>query len=572
MVRLSLAVVLAASVAGAALAQTPAASPPGPTPFASLLLSGLHAERQRDATIAADRFLEALVAAPDNRDLKQRAFLAALMDGRWARAIALAGPLQTEAPFPEAALALAVEAARSGDATALQQALQRLEQGLGPPRGAFGPDMRRQQTRLIAIRLTRAILRAWAEGGVKSGEEEAALSDLAEPLAPFRFLHLGLIRDWKGEHDAAEAAYRSAIAAQQRPSWRLVERLAQFLERRGRSAEAVELYLAARAQGTDPDLVDPALARARSGGPPPAGVTRLADGVAEGLYDLATLLQQDEAGNDLALLLTRMALALQPANPAAVFLLGDVLEDRGQRLKANEVFASIPHGVAVRWSARLKIAANRAELDDVDGAATELTALAAERPERDDPLARLGDLYRTKERWQEAIDAYTNALARIGTPTQRHWFLLFTRGIAFERSKQWPKAEADFKKALELLPDQPMVLNYLGYSWIDQGVNLEEGKRMVERAVELRPRDGHIVDSLGWAYYRLGDYPRAVEWLERAVELKPTEAVILDHLGDALWKVGRQLEARFQWRRALSFDPEPDVKQAIERKLEKGLE
>ena len=154
---------------------------------------------------------------------------------------------------------------------------------------------------------------------------------------------------------------------------------------------------------------------------------------------------------------------------------------------------------------------------------------------------------------------------------RRHWSLLYSRGIALERSKQWARAETDFIKALELEPEQPYVLNYLGYSWVDQGIHLERATGMIEKAVELRPRDGFIVDSLGWAYFRIGDYGGAVRELERAVELRPQDPVINDHLGDAYWMVGRRLEARFQWRRALALEPEADVAGTITNKLEDGL-
>src|SRR5690606_33991930 len=148
-------------------------------------------------------------------------------------------------------------------------------------------------------------------------------------------------------------------------------------------------------------------------------------------------------------------------------------------------------------------------------------------------------------------------------PQPHQWTLFYFRGIAYERAKQWDKAEADLLQALALFPEQPHVLNYLGYSWVDQGMHLDEAMDMIARAVELRPNDGYIVDSLGWAHYRLGNYEEAVRELERAVELRPEDPVINDHLGDAYWKVGRRLEARFQWAHARDLDPEPDALEEI---------
>ena len=151
------------------------------------------------------------------------------------------------------------------------------------------------------------------------------------------------------------------------------------------------------------------------------------------------------------------------------------------------------------------------------------------------------------------------------------WALYYSRGIAYERSNQWNLAEADLEHALELKPDQPLVLNYLGYSWIDRGEKLHRGLKMIEKAVELRPDDGYIVDSLGWAHYRLGDYASAVEYLEKALELVPEDPTINDHLGDAYWKSGRMTEARYQWRRALQFKPDKEDVKPIEAKLDRGL-
>ena len=197
--------------------------------------------------------------------------------------------------------------------------------------------------------------------------------------------------------------------------------------------------------------------------------------------------------------------------------------------------------------------------------------MAQREPTRPDSLIALGDLLRGEDRFAEAEAAYTRALQRVPAIDRRHWRLLYARGIAYERTKRWPQAEADLLKALELEPEQPFVLNYLGYSWVDQGLNLDRAKAMLHRAVELRPEDGFIVDSLGWAYFRLGEHDKAVTYLERAVELEPGDPVINDHLGDGYWRVGRMREARFQWQRALTFEPEPELATVIQDKLVNGL-
>jgi tetratricopeptide (TPR) repeat protein len=205
-----------------------------------------------------------------------------------------------------------------------------------------------------------------------------------------------------------------------------------------------------------------------------------------------------------------------------------------------------------------------------------LEALIAKRPDDIEGLIAFGNVLRARKRFAEAAETYTKAIDRISTPDRGHWTLFYFRGIAFERSKQWLKAEADFKRALDLAPDsqareRAVVLNYLGYSWVDQGINLDEGFQMLKRAVELRPRDGYIIDSLGWAYFRLGRSDDAVRELERAIELKPSDPTINDHLGDAYWKVGRKLEAKFQWNHARDLSPEPEDLEKILKKIEAGM-
>jgi tetratricopeptide (TPR) repeat protein len=191
--------------------------------------------------------------------------------------------------------------------------------------------------------------------------------------------------------------------------------------------------------------------------------------------------------------------------------------------------------------------------------------------ERLQALDALGNILRSRKQYAEAVDVYNRAIAMIPKPDRRHWVYFYARGTSYERLKNWPPAEVDLKKALKLYPDQPLVLNYLGYSWIDQGINLDEGMRLIERAVAMKPDDGYIVDSLGWAHFKRGNYDEAVRYLERAVELRPDDPVLNDHLGDALWKVGRQREARFQWDQSLTLKPEPEDALKTRRKLDEGL-
>jgi Flp pilus assembly protein TadD len=200
----------------------------------------------------------------------------------------------------------------------------------------------------------------------------------------------------------------------------------------------------------------------------------------------------------------------------------------------------------------------------------ELHRIAHDFPDSPVPLLREGDILRSKNRFAEAAVVYDHAIERIKTPRSSDWVAYYDRGICYERSRQWPKAEADFKRALALSPDEPFVLNYLGYSWADMGRNLVQARDMIEKAVQRRPNDGAIIDSLGWVMLRQGLTADAVKTLERAVELEPEDASINGHLGDAYWAAGRKLEATYQWRRALIFHPEPDDAAKLEAKLQGG--
>jgi tetratricopeptide (TPR) repeat protein len=261
----------------------------------------------------------------------------------------------------------------------------------------------------------------------------------------------------------------------------------------------------------------------------------------------------------------------------ALITLADAYERLKQLDRANEIFARVPKDSPLRPSADISIGTNLEQLKRGAEAVAHLEALMKERPDDIEVIMALGNVLRSRKEFAQAAEVYTRAVERIGTPDRGHWALFFYRGTSYERAKQWDKAEADLKKSLELVPDtlptaKAQVLNYLAYSWVDMGRNIDEAFKMLQRAVELAPRDGMIIDSLGWAYYRLGRYEDAVRELERAVELKPGDPVINDHLGDAYWRVGRRLEARFQWDHAKASDPEHEDLVKILKKIDNGLE
>jgi len=281
---------------------------------------------------------------------------------------------------------------------------------------------------------------------------------------------------------------------------------------------------------------------------------------------IASVLRGQDTG-DFALALSRLALQLRPDHTVARLLASEIVANGKRPETALDLLGAIPpddplHPVVQMRQVRLLQRLNRS-----DEALRLLQDVAQAHPDRPEPMGLMGDILRIKRRFPEAVVAYDKAIALSGPPQPAHWPLYYDRGIALERSRQWDRAEADFLQALRFAPDQPHVLNYLGYSWAEQGRNLERAKEMIERAVQQRPNDGAMVDSLGWVAMRMGDIATAVRLLERATELEPGDATVTGHLGDAYWEAGRRLEAIFQWRRALNLKPDSDEKERIEGRL-----
>ncbi len=519
-------------------------------------LAGRVARHERDMAAAARYFARALAADPDNVNILRQAYLSLLSEGRMEEAARLAKRVVELRPrAPIAGLTVVIDRVRAGDFEAARKAVETL-----PNQG---------YNTLLA-----PLISAWiasAQGRYADAFETLGNLNQSAAFTVFREYHTALIHDIAGNDDLAEAAYRRALAAQRSGSFRVVSAFGAFYERTGRPEKARALYDDYLKDKPDSLWLAPALGRLARGEKPDRLVRDAREGVAEALVGTASALNRENA-LDAALIYVRLALYLRPGFDIADLLLGEILDGLGQPARAIAAFESVPASSPLRWSAELRVAADLDELGRTDEAIARLNRMAAERTDRADALISLGDILRGRERWSEAVDAYDRALSRVDVRDRRHWRPLYARGISLERSKHWKRAEKDFLAALDLVPDQPFVLNYLGYSWVDQGINLDRALKMIERAVELRPRDGYIIDSLGWAQFRLGDYANAVTQLERAVELQPNDPTINDHLGDAYWRAGRRIEARFQWRRALVLAPsDQGMTTRIERKLRLGL-
>lgn len=539
-----------------ALALAVALATPAAAQNAGDFLAGLHADRQNDVTAAADFYQRALAQDPENPFLLRRTFLLMAAEGRFDRAVPLA--LQIQADDPDSMMALAVLVA------------DRFAQG----KAALAEDFLDQMPPGGLTDLIDPPIRAWL--ALARSNPDAALEaldgfDSLPGSEAIKLTHVALVNDLSGRVEEARAAYDALRGSEQRIAYRSALLMGNFYERSGEPEIARLLYEDAAQEAGDRTLFARQIARLESGGEPPDPLIRTPqEGLSETLLDLATLFRRQRA-SDFAQVFVQLALHLKPDFLEAKLLLGEIHQDEGRPVQAIAVYQTIPDDDPLSWRARLSAAEELAELDRMEEALATLDDLAADRPERYEPLFRKGNLLRMEERFAESAEAYGAALSRVDSEERRHWVIYYFRGIAHEQSDQWELAEPDFLKALELEPEQPLVMNYLGYSWVEQKRNLDEAQEMLRRAVELRPEDGYIVDSLGWVYYRLGKYPDAVKQLERAVELRPQDPTINDHLGDAYWRVGREREARFQWKRALGLDPDEDQVPVIEQKLEDGL-
>jgi len=520
-------------------------------------LAARHARLTFDHAAAADYYMKALSEEPKSGLLTQGAFLSLLADGRVATALDLAQILRQGNPGDHMArIAVATGAMLNRDYNAALQVVAD-----GPTSGihsAFNP--------LIA---------AWAYAG--KGEVTQALEALnkldGNPLFDGVHHHLKpLLLETLGRAKEADETYQAALMKNDRGGIRQMDAYSRFLERRGRVDEARALVARYLKQNPDNNTLQKAEIRLRNPSPSVAPLVGNAnEGFAESLLAAATAFGRNDGG-ELTELHLQLALALRPDLDDARISLADIYEGRKQWDRAIKAYGEVRPDGPFADMAKIRIAWCINERGNHDEAVALLRKLARERKDDSRALLTLADMYRQMERWNEAAKEYTAALERVPTIENRHWIVLFGRGIAYERGKQWEKAEVDMLKALELQPEQPMVLNYLGYTWVDMNRNIDRATDMIKRAVALRPNDGAIVDSLGWAYYRVGRYDEAVTHLERAVELKGSDPVITDHLGDAYWKVGRRAEAQFQWRRALGLKPEAELEQKIRRKLDTGLD
>ncbi|MCC6518331.1 MAG: tetratricopeptide repeat protein [Tabrizicola sp.] len=422
--------------------------------------------------------------------------------------------------------------------------------------------------------LANSLVVAWAKVG--AGKMSEALDDFdaltkKKGFEAFGYYHKALALASVGDFEGADAILSGKAAGPITVMRRGVFAHAQILSQLERNADAIALLDKAFGTATDP-VVDPIRRRLQAGEPIPFDiVTSARDGIAEVFFTISTALN-GEADPVYTLLHLRIAGYLRPDHADALLMTADVLEELGQHDLAAETYAAFPPEDPTYVTAEVGRASALRAQGKSDAAIEALQTLARSHGDLLGVQFALADLLRSQDRFDEAEVAYSAAIELAKAAKSENWVLYFYRGICHEQSKDWAPAEADFRKALELNPTQPQVLNYLGYGLVDRGEKLDEALGMIEKAVAADPEQGYIIDSLAWAYFKLGRYADALKPMEKASLLEPVDPIVTDHLGDVYWKNDRKLEARFQWRRALSFEPTDTDKTRILRKIDVGLD
>lgn len=512
-----------------------------------MFLAGESALNKGESQDAARFFDRARLATGDPM-IAERAFTAALLSGDIDKAATLAptGDEASESAKRLGKLVVAVEAMADG-------------------KGKDAEGLLANDSIAFPHKPAAALLAPWA--AAEAGDVDNSLvrpTVRGDRLVDY-FGQLGqaALYERAKRYDEAETDFK-ALTSLSNPTEMAVIGYGAFLERRGRRVDALALYQEQLGREPDSVAVKAAKARASTGKAPPPMLT-IREGAAQALLaPAATMIAAKQS--QLSLIYLRLVLRLDPQRDEAWIMVGDLMQGSGDTESARAAYSHPKPGSIEYTTAQAKLAWSYQAADDKETALKIARAAAASGDT--DARVTLADLLRADEQYPEAAQVLSSLITEAKAPD---WRLLYARGVAYERMNNWPEAQADLQAALKAHPDEPELLNYLGYSWIDRGEHLKEAMAMVQKAVAANPHSGAMVDSLGWAYYRLGDYKQAVEKLEQAVELEAGDPEINNHLGDAYWKVGRRDEAQFQWRRVLTLKPDDKIKANAETKLASGM-
>lgn len=508
-------------------------------------LAGRFAQGQQDWD-AAQGYMNSVIAFdPDNTLLEQRAFLLSVGARRYEQAKELADKVYSEHENAELSMIYL-----ASDAMAQDHYKEALAYVTQLPDDGFG-------------QYTKPLMTAWAYMGM--GDKAKAMQILKKDALdtdPTYHVHAAMMEELTGNTKAAAEHYKKAMADGLTLNAAVMS--ANFFKRQGQPEISRQIYDGIGKLYPANPFVNALQASGTT------NITRAADGAAVALFDLATLLYERRA-YDSAQIYGSMSLLMTPHMPFATLMLGDIAALHSQYDKAVAAYNEIDRNSPLYWMSRLRVGEVYEMSGRLDDSIALLKDLSADKNLHVDALVCLGDLYRRHDQFENALHAYDAALAS-GPVTAAQWPVIYARGMAQERLNNWQMAEKDLLKALEFQPDNPMILNFIGYSWADKGLHLDKALGYIRKAVAMRPGDGYMVDSLGWALYRTGNYAESVSWMEKAVSLVPDDPQILDHLGDAYWQAGRHDEAVYKWRRAHELSKDADFRQSLEHKLTRGLD
>lgn len=530
--------------------------------FSGAFLAGRVADAERDYDVAIPLYKKALALAPGDVEIRERLMIALFMNGDFDEGVKFANDLKSDVAVERVTtVARGLDAIRSREFTTAEKILK-----------YQGPN--------DLDRLMNSLLVAWTTVGAGEGKKALAMVEGLEGpdwYGIFKRYNAGVIALLTGDTDAARRNLNEAVTDREGGATapdtfvRAVMSLAALEAKQGNKQKALDAIATGDALVGNFAPFKALRDRIAKGEPIEPVVTNATEGAAGVLFSIGGALNRDGAEETVTLYL-QLAHALEPKSADTLILLGGLAEKLERPERAIGFYKQVPETSPMRRISELQLGLTLAETGKVEEARKHLKSLIDSDPSDIRSYLAYGSVLSEAKDYAAMADNYDKAVEVIGPkPSRGDWSVFFQRGIAYERLKQWEKAEPSFRKALELNPDQPQVLNYLGYSWVDMNRNLGEGLEMIRKAVELRPDDGYIVDSLGWAYFRMNRFDEAVTELERAAELKAGDATINDHLGDAYWRVGRKLEATYQWKRALASDPEKDQIAKIQVKIDKGL-
>ena len=384
-------------------------------------------------------------------------------------------------------------------------------------------------------------------------------------------LHTALALQGQEKITVIDKLFDEAIGSVGASPSRLALSVANYYQKTGRNDKAIYLIDKIKSKDFNLEMLKGRIRTTKGPSLSEVTVKSPQDGISEALFDIANALREDY-NNNASLIFIRLANYIRPNFYSAKILLGEILEERGKYREAVKEFEQIPEESIFFRMAQLRLSQTLRQHDKPHAAIRVLEKLQRRQPKNAENFIRLGDIYRSQKDWNKAISSYDIAINFASSDGKPNWVLYYSRGIALEQTGRWDMAEADFIKALKLAPNQPFIMNYLGYAWTEQGINLKKAEQLIRKAVSLRPKDGYITDSLGWVLYQTARFNEAVPILERAVRLRPNDATINDHLGDAYWQVQRKLEAIYQWKRAITMNPDFELKEKIQQKLSFGLD